>query len=82
MLIGKNVQFVSSKLVADINRHYISIQGRLRNLPVVLVNIHVLNWDNPDFHKVSLYVDNLFLFLSDPKNSIPKCLDIISQFSL
>lgn len=33
-------------------------------------------------HKISLYADDLLLFISDPENSIPKCLDTISQFIL
>ena len=30
--------------------------------------------------KPSLYADNLILYLSDPSSSIPKALDIISNF--
>ena len=33
-------------------------------------------------NKVSLYADDLLLFISGPENSIPQCLDTISQFSL
>lgn len=32
-------------------------------------------------HKVSLYADDLLLFLSDRDTSIPKCLELIAQFS-
>ena len=31
-------------------------------------------------HKLSLYADDLLLFIKDPEASIPQCLDIISQF--
>lgn len=51
ILIGKNVQFISSKVVADENGRFIIVQGRLYNLPVVLVNVYAPNWDNPRFFK-------------------------------
>lgn len=51
ILIGKNVQFVSSKVVADINGRFVIVQGRLYNFPVVLVNIYAPNWVSPDFYK-------------------------------
>ena len=60
ILIGKNVQFVSSKVVADINGRYVIVQGKLYNLPVVLVNIYAPNWDNPNFFK------ELFECIPDP----------------
>ena len=47
----ENVQFVSSKVVADINGRYVIVQGRLYNFPVVLVNIYAPNWDSHDFYK-------------------------------
>lgn len=31
-------------------------------------------------HKVSLYADDLILYLSEPDSSVPKALDIISKF--
>lgn len=42
----------------------------------------VISLDAHKVHKISLYADDLLLFISDPENSIPKCLDTISQFIL
>ena len=45
ILIGKNVQFVSSKVVVDINGRFVIV------VQVVLVNIYAPNWDSPDLYR-------------------------------
>lgn len=45
----RNVQFVKSHVISDINGCYIIVQGNLYGIPVVLVNIYAPNWDNVQF---------------------------------
>lgn len=49
------MQFISSKVVADKDGCFVIVEGRLYNLPVVLVNVYAPNWDDPQFFMVWLF---------------------------
>lgn len=51
ILISKNVQFTMTKTVGDKNGRFVIAQGRLYNLPVVLLSLYAPNWDNAHFFK-------------------------------
>lgn len=51
ILIGKNVQFTQTRVISDKGGRFVIVQGRLYNLPVVLVSVYAPNWDNSQFFK-------------------------------
>ena len=52
ILIGKSVQFSSSKVISDKNGRYVILSGTLSNVPVLLVNIYAPNFDDPHFMNI------------------------------
>lgn len=51
ILINKNVQFTLTKARGDRDGRFVIVQGRLYNIPVVLVSLYAPNWDNAQFFR-------------------------------
>lgn len=49
ILINKNIQFMSSSVIADPQGRYIIVSGSLYHVPVLLVNVYAPNWDDVSF---------------------------------
>lgn len=49
ILISKKIQFISESIVPDRNGHFIIVSGTLFHLPVTLVCVYALNFDDAEF---------------------------------
>lgn len=49
ILIRKNIPFIKSSIISDLNGRFLIVAGTLNSVPTTLVNIYAPNFDNPDF---------------------------------
>lgn len=51
ILIGKNVQFVSNRVIGDKNGRFVIVLGKLFNLPVILTSIYAPHFEDSNFFR-------------------------------